>query len=89
MKALDRIDYIKPEDIPNIDLVHGSGYHADGQAEKQHQKSGSDDKILTKTMINNYEEQSASAAGEEEYSKEAVLILIFILLLQGLCLLMI
>ena len=53
LTELKKIDYVKPEDIPNIDLYMDQiTTFMDSQlaASKRHD----DDKILTKTMINNY-----------------------------------
>ena len=53
LSSLSRIDYIRPESIPNIDLYMDQiTTFMDTQlaASKRHP----DDKILTKTMINNY-----------------------------------
>ena len=27
LESISRIDYIKPEDIPNIQFIHGSGHY--------------------------------------------------------------
>ena len=51
--VLHRIDYIKPEDLPNIDLYMDQvTTFMDSQLEAS--KRYPEDKILTKTMINNY-----------------------------------
>ena len=53
LESLDAIDYVKPEDIPNIPLYMDQvTTFMDSQlaSSKRHE----DDKILTKTMINNY-----------------------------------
>ena len=53
MSSLSRIDYIKPSDIPGIDLYMDqvtTFMDAHLAASKRHPE----DKILTKTMINNY-----------------------------------
>ena len=53
LESLNRIDYIKPEDIPNIDLYMDQvTTFMDEQLAAT--KRYPDDKILTKTMINNY-----------------------------------
>ena len=65
LSSLSRIDYIRPESIPNIDLYMDQiTTFMDTQlaASKRHP----DDKILTKTMINNYAKNNASTAGQEE-----------------------
>ena len=53
LQSLEKVEYIKSEDIPNIDLYMDQvTTFMDSQlaASKRHD----DDKILTKTMINNY-----------------------------------
>ena len=53
LSSLNRIDYIKPEDIPNIDLYMDQvTTFMDEQLEATRRYP--EDKILTKTMINNY-----------------------------------
>lgn len=75
---LSKIDYVKPEDIPNIDLYMDQiTTFMDSQlaASKRHE----DDKILTKTMINNYAKNNLLPPPEKKkYTKEHVLTLIFI-----------
>ena len=77
-KKLKTIDYIKTEDIPNIGLYMDQvTTFMDEQLEacKRHD----DDKILTKTMINNYAKNNLLPAPEKKkYSKEHVLTLLFI-----------
>ena len=78
LASIARIDYVKPEDIPNIDLYMDQvttfmDEHL--QASKRHE----DDKVLTKTMINNYAKNHLLPSPEKKkYSKEHVLLLIFI-----------
>ena len=75
---LKRIDYIKPEEIPNIDLYMDQvttfmDEHLAGT------KRRDEDKILTKTMINNYSKNNLLPPSvKKKYSKEHVLLLIFI-----------
>ena len=53
LAELQRIDYVRPEDIPNIDLYMDQiTTFMDSQLETS--KRHADDKILTKTMINYY-----------------------------------
>lgn len=78
LKSLSRIDYIHAEDIPNIDLymdqvttLMDSGLSSSKRYEE--------DKILTKTMINNYAKNNLLPSPEKKrYSKEHLLVLIFI-----------
>lgn len=78
LKQLKSIDYIKPEDIPNIDLYMDQvTTFMDEQlaASKRYET----DKILTKTMINNYAKNNLLPSPEKKkYSKEHVLTLLFI-----------
>ena len=69
LDRVSRIGYVKPEDIPNIDLYMDQ-VTTFMEAQLAHSKRYEDDKILTKTMINNY--------AKKRYSKEHLLVLIFI-----------
>lgn len=84
MESLDRIEYIKPEDIPNIDLYMDQvTTFMDSKLRKTTRNPG-DDKILTKTMINNYAKNDLLPPPEKKkYSKEHMLLLIFIYYLKG------
>ena len=62
--SLSRIDYIKPEEVPNIPLYMDQ-VTTFMDAQLASSKRYPEDKILTKTMINNY-------------SKEHLLVLVFI-----------
>ena len=53
LESVSRIDYIKPEDIPNIDLYMDQ-VTTFMEEQLVSSKRYTDDKILTKTMINNY-----------------------------------
>ena len=83
MESFDRIDYIKTADIPNIDLYMDQvTTFMDSQlaTSKRHE----DDKILTKTMINNYAKNDLLPPPvKKKYSKEHVLMLIFIYYYKG------
>lgn len=78
---LDRISglsYIKPEDIPNINLYMDQ-VTTFMEEQLAHSKRYSDDKILTKTMINNYAKNNLLPSPEKKrYSREHLLMLIFI-----------
>ena len=54
MESLDRIAYIKAEDIPNIDLYMDQVTTLMESRLKSTSRNPGEDKILTKTMINNY-----------------------------------
>ena len=75
---LKGIDYIEPSDLPNISLYMDqvTTFMEDQLAATKRHK---DDKILTKTMINNYAKNKLLPPPEKKrYSKEHLLMLIFI-----------
>ena len=83
LSSLNRIDYIKPEDIPNIDLYMDQvTTFMDGQLSST--KRYPDDKILTKTMINNYAKNDLLPPPQKKkYTKEHLLTMIFIYYFKG------
>ena len=80
---LDSLDYIKPEQIPNIDLYMDQvttfmNEHL-GQSKRYE-----DDKVLTKTMINNYAKNNLLPPPvKKKYSREHVFLLIMIYYLKS------
>ncbi|MEY8336543.1 DUF1836 domain-containing protein [Lachnospiraceae bacterium 62-35] len=78
LDRLDRLHFITLEDIPGIDLYMDQvttfmDTHLGGC------KRDEDDKILTKTMINNYAKNNLlPPPNRKKYSKEHILLLIFI-----------
>lgn len=83
LDEFNKIDYVKPEDIPNIDLYMDQvTTFMDSQLATS--KRREDDKILTKTMINNYAKNKLLPPPEKKrYSKEHMYMLIFIYYLKG------
>ena len=78
LASISRIDYIKSEDIPNIDLYMDQVTSFMEKALKS-TKRYPDDKILTKTMINNYAKNDLLPPPvKKKYSKEHLLVLSFI-----------
>ena len=78
LDSISRIDYVKPEDIPNIDLYMDQ-LTTLIESHLASTKRYEDDKILTKTMINNYAKNNLLPQPvKKKYSKEHVLLLIFI-----------
>lgn len=75
---LDGLDYVKPEQIPDIPLYMDQlTTFMDERLEKS--KRYPEDKVLTKTMINNYAKNNLLPPPvRKKYTKEHVLILIFI-----------
>ena len=75
---MSKIDYIKPEDIPNIPLYMDQvTTFMDSQL--QSSKRYDEDKILTKTMINNSAKNDLIPPPvKKKYSREHLLVLIFV-----------
>lgn len=80
---IDKLDYIDPETIPNIDLYMDQ-VTTFMDSNLQNSKRRSQDKILTKTMINNYAKNNLLPPPvKKKYSKEHILMLIFIYYLKN------
>ena len=78
LDRVSRIGYVKPEDIPNIDLYMDQ-VTTFMEAQLAHSKRYEDDKILTKTMINNYTKNNLLPPPvKKKYSREHLLLLVFI-----------
>lgn len=75
---LDGLDYVKPEQIPDIPLYMDQlTTFMDERLEKS--KRYTEDKVLTKTMINNYAKNNLLPPPvKKKYTKEHTLLLIFI-----------
>ena len=83
MESFDRIDYIKTSDIPNIDLYMDQVTTFMDRRLKSTTRQETD-KILTKTMINNYAKNDLLPPPvKKKYSKEHLLVLIFIYYFKG------
>ena len=79
LDSLDRIDYIRPDDIPDIELYMDQVTTFMDSRLKNAARNPEVDKILTKTMINNYAKNNLLPPPEKKkYTKEHVLTLIFI-----------
>lgn len=78
LASLSRIDYIKPDEIPNIELYMDqvtTFIESHLKSSKRYQE----DKVLTKTMINNYAKNNLLPPPvKKKYSKEHILMLIYI-----------
>lgn len=78
LNSLSDIDFIKPEDFPNIDLYMDQ-VTTFMEEQLATTKRHDEDKILTKTMINNYAKNNLLPPPvKKKYSKEHVLVMIFI-----------
>lgn len=78
LKKIETLDYVAPEDIPGIDLYMDQVTTFMDEHLKS-TKRYDDDKLLTKTMINNYTKNNLlPPPNKKKYSKEHILLLIFI-----------
>lgn len=79
MESFGRIEHIKATDIPNIDLYMDQVTTFMDRKLKSTTRNPKEDKILTKTMINNYAKNNLlPPPDKKKYSKEHILVLIFI-----------
>lgn len=78
LSRFDALDYVKPEQIPDIPLYMDQlTTFMDERLEKS--KRYPEDKVLTKTMINNYAKNNLLPPPiKKKYSREHMLLLIFI-----------
>lgn len=84
LKSLDRIQHIDPDDIPDIDLYMDQVTTFMDTKLRSAARYPEEDKILTKTMINNYAKNDLLPPPvKKKYSKEHVLLLIFIYYYKG------
>lgn len=83
IERLTQIDYVHSSDIPNIDLYMDQ-VTTFMDSHLSSTKRYPDDKILTKTMINNYTKNNLlPSSNKKKYSKEHVLLLILIYYLKS------
>ena len=83
LQRLAKLNYIKPGDVPNIDLYMDqvTTYMDEHLSDV---KRYEDDKILTKTMINNYTKNDLLPPPvKKKYSKEHIYVLTFIYYLKN------
>ncbi len=83
IEDMKRIDYIKPADVPNIDLYMDQvTTFMDKHLETTRRYT--EDKLLTKTMINNYTKNNLlPSPSKKKYTKDHMYLLIFIYYLKN------
>lgn len=82
-ESLKRIEYIKTEDIPNIDLYMDQVTSFLDEHLRSTTRYKDEDKILTKTMINNYAKNDLLPPPvKKKYSKDHMITLILIYYLK-------
>lgn len=78
-----KLDYIYPEDIPSIELYMDQ-ITTFMEKQLQGNKRNDEDKILTKTMINNYSKNALlPPSNKKKYSKDHIILLIYIYYLKN------
>lgn len=78
LESISKIDYVKSIDIPNIDLYMDQ-VTTFMNKQMHSAKRYEEDKVLTKTMINNYAKNNLLPPPEKKkYTKEHLLVLTFI-----------
>ena len=83
LQRLAKLNYIKPGDVPNIDLYMDQ-VTTFMDEHLSDVKRSEDDKILTKTMINNYTKNDLLPPPvKKKYSKEHIYVLTFIYYLKN------
>jgi len=84
ISSLEKIDYIRQREIPDIDLYMDQVTTFMEAHLKHSTRNPEEDKIFTKTMINNYAKNDLLPQPvKKKYSKEHVLLLIFIYYYKG------
>ncbi len=84
LASLDRFEHIHAEDIPNIELYMDQVTTLMDTNLRRTTRDPNEDKILTKTMINNYAKNNLlPPPNKKKYSKEHILVLIFIYYFKG------
>lgn len=84
IESLDRTEHIRPEELPDIELYMDQVTTFMEQRLRPATRNPGDDKIMTKTMINNYVKNHLMPPPDrKKYSKEHMLLLIFIYYFKG------
>lgn len=84
IRSLDRTEHVRPEELPDIELYMDQVTTFMEQRLKPASRNPEGDKIMTKTMINNYvKNHLMPPPDKKKYSKEHMLLLIFIYYFKG------
>lgn len=83
LRAIQKISYVKPQEVPNIDLYMDQvTTFMDQHLEST--KRYSEDKLLTKTMINNYTKNNLLPSPQKKkYTKDHMYLLMYIYYLKN------
>lgn len=83
-KAIEEFEYLKVEDIPNMNLYMDQVTTLMEERLKTASRHPEEDKVLTKTMINNYAKNNLLPSPEKKkYSRDHIVVLIFIYYFKG------
>lgn len=78
-----KLDYVRPENIPNIELYMDQ-ITTFMEEQLRNTKRFEDDKIFTKTMINNYSKNDLlPSSNKKKYSRNHMILLIYIYYLKN------
>ena len=84
ISMLDELAYVKPEEIPNIDLYMDQVLSFINERTRYLTRNPEEDKIFTKTMINNYAKTKILPAPvKKKYTKDHILLLLLIYYFKG------
>lgn len=82
--SLEKMQFIRAEEIPNIDLYMDQVTSFLDEGLKSSQRENKEEHIITKTMINNYTKNNViEAPVKKKYSKEHILLLILVYYLKS------
>lgn len=83
-KTVDQLTYVKPEEIPSVDLYMDQVLSFINERMLHLTRNPKEDKIFTKTMINNYAKTKILPPPvKKKYSKNHILLLLFIYYFKG------
>lgn len=84
IRMLDQLAYVKPEEIPSIDLYMDQVLTFINDRTRYLTRNPKEDKIFTKTMINNYAKTKILPSPvKKKYSKDHILLLLLIYYFKG------
>ena len=84
LNTVDQLTYVRPEEIPSIDLYMDQVLGFINERMLHLTRNPEEDKIFTKTMINNYAKTKILPAPvKKKYSKDHILLLLLIYYFKG------